>query len=159
MHFPRLQSLQCRHNPNGCPLGNGPSPTTLNTWHHIVIVNDNGAGSAYMNGVLTGTASGLATNHDSTHNHGSVGSSTAYSGALDGYVDELSLYTRALSLTDVQALYNGGNGPSDIASLNPTHWWRMGDSESLTSSTTIKDIAGSSDGTLQNGATIATITP
>ena len=45
---------------------------------------------------------------------------------FEGHIDELAVWNTALSSTDVSTLYGSGT-PSDISSLSPLHWWRMGE--------------------------------
>ena len=84
---------------------------TPNTWTNLVLTYDSvsATGSYYQDGVLKGTcpASGLVapgiyvgTNPDWA----------AYNVALKGQVDSLGIWSRALSQTDVTALYNSGSG-------------------------------------------------
>ena len=99
---------------------------------------------------------------------GAAGNNTPY----NGEVDEAALWTSALSDGsvsvgstaggDIATIYNSGL-PSDITSLSPIGWWRMGDSDSG-SGTTVTDIGAgvggtTVDGTLSNGASFVTDVP
>lgn len=68
---------------------------------------------------------------------------------FDGWVDEVSMYTRVLSDADVTTIYNGGDAGIDLvgSGLTPTHWWQMGDGSVYPAS---DDNAGSFDLTLIN---------
>ena len=43
-----------------------------------------------------------------------------------GELDELAVFTTALSSANVTSIYNSGT-PNDISSLSPLSWWRMGE--------------------------------
>jgi hypothetical protein len=85
----------------------------VDRWWHYVIINAAGAVTQYLNGVSEGTATRaggktfIATN--TPFNVGRRSFSGA-AGHLTGTVDELAKWTRALSASEVSALYNGGTG-------------------------------------------------
>ena len=54
------------------------------------------------------------------------GTSSSYSNAFNGNIDEASYYTSELSAPDVSTIYGTGV-PNDISSLSPVGWWRMGE--------------------------------
>src|SRR5207302_6035669 len=71
---------------------------------------------------------------------------------LNGLVDELSLYNRALSQTEIQSIYNAGaagkSNPNCVPpSTNAVGWW-AGDGNAY-------DLAHTNFGSLHNGATNA----
>jgi len=68
-----------------------------------------------------------------------------------GLLDEISVFSSALSDADVATIYNSGV-PGDLTDLSPAGWWRMGDNDGGTGSTVTDQGSGSNDGTL-NGAT------
>jgi hypothetical protein len=45
---------------------------------------------------------------------------------VNGFVDEVAIFSSELSATDVTAIYNNGVAV-DISSFSPISWWRMGD--------------------------------
>jgi len=47
---------------------------------------------------------------------------------MNGKIDEVGLWSSALSSSDVSAIYNEGT-PQSLASYNPQGWWRMGDGD------------------------------
>ncbi len=89
------------------------TPTsTLNkgTWYHVAIISKNDSCSFYVNGVFV----------QSTHNEAPYPSDTTqpleigrdYAGSIDyfnGTMDELRLYNRTLTSTEILNLYNGPN--------------------------------------------------
>lgn len=81
---------------------------TPGTWHHIVLVRDNGDGDAkvYVDGSLFWTGAGQAWSGDaSTMYFGNAGAFFC-----DVALDDIRIYNRALSANEVTSLYNGGAG-------------------------------------------------
>lgn len=86
---------------------------TTGTWYHIAYTYDGTTMRGYVNGVEVGNTTGsgngnLATGYTAgTH----VGADNGGSGqAFDGMMDELGVWSRALSAGEVSLLYNGGSG-------------------------------------------------
>jgi hypothetical protein len=86
----------------------------LEEWSHLVAVYDGTAMSLYVNGALDQQAAANITPWDSGcpfHLGGVYDSSgtCAYTGQFfNGLIDEATVYSQALSASDVQALYNAG---------------------------------------------------
>lgn len=84
---------------------------TLNQWYHIVFVRDVSRLYLYINGSLA-----LQVAHNSSNSYygeGPVKSFIGGRGSLynwQGKIDDVHLYNRALTVQDVQALYQGQNG-------------------------------------------------
>jgi hypothetical protein len=76
-------------------------PLTINTWYHIVFTFDGITQKLYLNGVLKGsrTASSKATVQINL----SIGCRLTL--CVTGFIDDLGIYNRALTLTEVQTLY------------------------------------------------------
>ena len=53
---------------------------------------------------------------------------------LNGNIDEFSIFDRALSNTEMKAIYNNGK-PANLYRHNPLHWWRMGEN-----ATTVREL-------------------
>lgn len=102
-----------------CVASNNSNPytgtTTLETgaWYHLVVTRDASSNvTAYINGIEQFAASG------STESFGSIGhafwvgsnhnDADNVSAQFSGSIDEVAIYTSALSLTDVKAHYNAG---------------------------------------------------
>jgi len=83
---------------------------SLNTWHHLVAVYD-GAGSVtfYKNATNAGTKSISWTDGTGTCNT-YVGSYSGISNYFGGIIDEVGVWNRALSASEVTELYNSGAG-------------------------------------------------
>lgn len=83
---------------NGIPIGSGRN------WYHIAGVYDSVAGNVkvYVNGVLGGTTGSLSSlTQNSTH---TIKIGTTWSGTID----DVRIYNRALSASEVLQLYNQG---------------------------------------------------
>ena len=81
---------------------------------------------------------------------------------LDCLIDEVALFTTALSQDDVTAIFDATSTgkTSNLADYSPALWWRMGDGTEGESGTTIYDMsANSNNGTLTNGPTYSSTVP
>ena len=91
-----------------------------NTWTHIVITYDGTNVKWYKNGSIYQTiaySGGYGTTSITVL--GSQGVPAIYSGetatwAYNGYMDEVGLWSKALSTTEITDLYNGGNGQTMV---------------------------------------------
>ncbi|MBK7393698.1 MAG: hypothetical protein IPI64_10430 [Chloracidobacterium sp.] len=80
---------------------------TPNAWHHLAVSANASQISVYIDGVLKGTTPrGVIS---SSPNPFRIGFTTNYGGTpFNGLMDEIALYDRALTLTEVQSIYNAG---------------------------------------------------
>lgn len=107
--------------------------TYFNKWHHIVITHDGSTTAAnlkiYDNGTeLTHTfnQNGVGTLGSDTGTAFFIGNSSTYGRTFEGKVDEMRVYNRALSESEVQQLYRFGintlvTPPSETRGL--IGWW------------------------------------
>ena len=69
---------------------------------------------------------------------------------FNGRLDELSIWNKILSQSEINEVYNGGS-PADLgahsATDNLSHWWAMGDADIFP---TITDKKGGSDANMVN---------
>lgn len=88
------------------------------TWTHMAVTRNHGQIQCYVNGVLSGQLATPPGNLDSTASLklGHRGNPTDTPGSLDtnqmylnGALDEVSTYNRALSATEIQSIYNAGS--------------------------------------------------
>ena len=111
-------------------------------WYHLAVTYDGSQAAAdrvvvYVDGVDVGAANGAnsGTIPAATPNLGNIpielGTDEAVGAGrlLNGYMDEVALWTTTLSPTDVQNIYNATTTgkTADLSSLSPVAWYRMGD--------------------------------
>jgi hypothetical protein len=136
--------------------------TVLNpdTWYHIAMVYDGVHLQGYVNGVPDGSvdANGAVQTTDNALRIGAYApvNGTASKAYFRGQIDELSLYSRALSNSEIAALYSAGSAgkcaPTGTngcvtAAVGLVGWW-PGEGNA-------NDVVGGHDGTLQGGVTFA----
>lgn len=140
--------------PTSSPLFEFNTVLTPGIWQHIVLTysgNSNINGNRiYKNAIVGNTpgSSALSGSFLNTANF-TVGSrNTAF--PYSGFIDEVSVWNKALSAAEVTELYNTGQ-PSDLNShsafANLLSWWKMGDGDTFP---TILDHKGSINGTMTN---------
>lgn len=95
----------------------------INDWHHWAVVTDFNGMSFYVNGRFIGSRTGTTQTYVAGKQlgMGTIPSPTGYTpytdsavNYLDGYLDEVRIYNRPLSASEIQALHAG---PSYVAKL------------------------------------------
>jgi len=86
---------------------------TNDVWVHIVATLQSGTGRMYINGVLENSQSGM--NPTSTSEHLNLGRNSIGSSFFGGEQDNASVYSRAISSTEVTALHNAGRTATKYA--------------------------------------------
>ncbi len=106
-------TIQLRYIHNGAldSVGAASYSTTLpvGEWHHVCVTRSDPGMTLYFDGsaVATGTVAGNNVDLSiGTH----IGASIGPSNILEGKVDEVGFWARALSASEVSQLYNGGIG-------------------------------------------------
>jgi hypothetical protein len=90
-------------------------------WNHLAVVHNSGTVTAYFNYSQTATGSRGATAFNATSTPFNIGR-RSYSGFLenlDGQVDEIGKWNRALTASEIQTLYNSGRGLDIYADTDP----------------------------------------
>ena len=85
------------------------SNVSLNQYHHLVYVYDNGTGTSYLDGILTGTITGQTGTIDTNTMDLLIGKANwtnVNAPNFNGKLDDIRIYNRALSYCDVNTLYN-----------------------------------------------------
>ena len=107
------------------------SSTSLSTgiWYHVLMTRSGSAGNWDYNIYLDGVNDGSANTPNNPHTQqgcaiGRFGHSS--SGYFSGLIDEVGIWNVELNGTQVNNIYNLGT-PTDLTSLNPVAWYRMGD--------------------------------
>ena len=141
------------------------STLTLTDWHHVALTYDGSHIKGYVDGsedYSIAETRALAYSADSTYGTDTWIGKGKYPDPAEGLIDEVSIFSSALSASDISAMYNGGT-PTDISSLNPVSWWRMGENDSGSDGATIGTVtdqgSGGNNGTGTNGATYSSTTP
>tara|TARA_R100000655_G_scaffold12375_2_gene28700 strand:+ start:984 stop:1817 length:834 start_codon:yes stop_codon:yes gene_type:complete len=140
-----------------------------NTWYNIVLTY-NGANTPnsakcnlYINGVKeTNTTGYNVSSLNSSSSNFNIGrhqnGASSYNNFFDGNVDEIALFDKELSQSEVTAIYNSGV-PGDLTGhANLTDWWRCGDDNSGTGTTLTANVGGV-NGSLYNSASYETNVP
>jgi choice-of-anchor C domain-containing protein len=132
------------------------------SFHHVAFVRRGTTLAFYIDGVLdvatnilSGTVSRINNTADLTVGR-SVCTGIDGTSPFNGQMDEISIYNRALTESEIQAIYTAGSAGKCAPVGNPTcvpapvglvSWW--------TGNGNANDIAGGNNGTLQGNATFA----
>ena len=135
------------------------------TWTHVVFSFDGNNGTIYINGSAVPQTYEDTTNKswwwdDLLPNKQRLGILRVNGYSVQqryyGNIEEQSVFTTALSSTEVSAIYNNGL-PTDLTSQsNILAWYRCGDGDTAP---TLTDNIGSNDGTMTNFTTFSTDVP
>lgn len=90
-------------------------------WHHIVVTHDGTNSRMYINGSLQSATGGNTWFDDitiNTYRHCIRGYSAT--NGMQGWLDDVAYYERALNQSEVNALYNAGTGFNPYAAAVPT---------------------------------------
>ncbi len=85
-----------------------------NAWHHLAFVFTTSTAKLYIDGVQSGSTLGYTNFSLSSSDAQSIGGhyeDPGLAGRLDGQLDDVRIYSRSLSDTDVQTLYEIGEPP------------------------------------------------
>ena len=136
------------------------SPPVAGDWYHYALKRTSGTVNAFVNGVSVGTSSDgeWGTNFSATASELQLGNVRTLL-PLDGRLNNISVFTSALSDSNItNTLYNGGT-PGDLTSLSPYLWYRTGDNDGGTGTNITDQGSGGNNGTLVNGASFVTDAP
>ncbi len=135
------------------------------TWTHVVFSFDGSNGTIYIDGSSVSQTYQVTTNKSwwwddlvPTKQRIGIFRVNGYSAQqrYNGNIEEQSIFTSALSSTEVSAIYNSGL-PKDLSSeSNILAWYRFGDNDTAP---TLTDNIGNNDGTMSNFTTFSTDVP
>lgn len=94
---------------NGSDQNLGLVQLTSGIWQHFVLTYDGTTATTYLNGSISQTKA-VAGTITTTANHLLAGNRTGFSRFYKGGLDEVGLWTRALTPVEVATLYNFGSG-------------------------------------------------
>lgn len=112
------------------------------TWYHIAWIRNGGTSQLYVNAVAKGSTS--ASTPNSPGSYTTIGAWTNAAGTVTGYfnglIDDVRLYERAISTTELTNMYNKGIDASlnDIVTSNLKLWLKLDE----TSGTSCSDSSG-----------------
>lgn len=132
--------------------------TTVNNgnWHHVACTSDGSTWKIYIDGSDEGTLTTVTGSGSDGSWYGDITSGsldicrigcqerTSKDSFVNGNLDEVAVWDSALSSSQISTIYNSGT-PSDLSSLSPKAWWRMGDGLEANSGTTIYDMSSFSN--------------
>jgi alpha-tubulin suppressor-like RCC1 family protein len=87
-------------------LGQVPFEPDMNTWYHVAVVRNGSTLNVYENGVLAGTNAITANILDAAATL-TIGQAEGIS-FVNGLIDEMTIYNRALSGAEITAIYSAG---------------------------------------------------
>jgi len=137
------------------------TPSLVGAWHMVTATFDGTTRTIYLDGVAVGSDTPSVPNA-ATNADPEIGrTDAAYNEYFDGDIDEVRIYSRALSSTEVAALYGGhsitvnaGSSGGNGLSGSLTASWSF--DASTVSGTTVDDLSGNGHNlTLENGASIS----
>ena len=144
----------------------GSGELVNNVWTNVIVACDltqttaSLKGNVYINGIdkTAGRNLSISSLQNSssklTFGYNENGKYSANGDYFQGHIDEVAIWDGLDLRNDVSTIFNGGT-PDDLNNNGltaPTNWWRMGDNDGGTGSTTLTDAAGSANGTLINSA-------
>ena len=123
----------------------------INKWHHIALVQNGGAATVYINNINKGNISGTLRMPDFAQ----IGAISSGSIPLNGLISNAAIFSTNLPATgteSIASLYNNGSPALDISSYsNLERWYKLNAADAFDGSNwTIKDYAGSNNGTSVN---------
>jgi hypothetical protein len=128
------------------------SVLTLNTWQHVAATYDGSTMKIYVNAVEAASVAQTGA-IDAVTDPIVIGRNVVVpSDAWQGLIDEIALFNRALSQSEIQSIVNAGSAGKCKPMCTPppaglVSWW-PGDGNA-------GDLADGNNGTLENGATFA----
>lgn len=83
---------------------------TVGTWYHLVLTYDGTTVTGYINGISIGTIAASGNGSGTNLDNFAIGAAIGSGNYVKGVMDEVGVWTRALSSTEVSQLYNSGSG-------------------------------------------------
>jgi len=119
---------------------------TTNTWYYVVVTHDGSVTRLYVNNVEIGSDNTPANPQTGTGYNVYIG--TRGGQKMDGFIDEVRIYDRAIAASERQANYNAGRNGEPTNTSGLVGWWRFNDWDG----TTATDSSGNGNNGTINGA-------
>jgi len=86
--------------------------SNADVWYHIVVTRNNSGSEIFVNGSSVATDSNsMGTTSSSGYNKTTIGSNPSYPAEyFDGTIDQIRVFSKVLDSTEIDTLYNSGNG-------------------------------------------------
>ena len=118
----------------------------LNEWNHYAVTYDGTILRGYVNGQPVNTST-IALNTGTNVNFTIGAGAYTPANGFSGDVSNIAIWNSVLTASNVSTIYNNGE-PNDISSLSPNNWYKLNAADTFDGTNwTIKDYAGSNDGT------------
>ncbi|MCK9204540.1 MAG: hypothetical protein M0P58_08935 [Bacteroidales bacterium] len=110
----------------------------IRQWFHLIIVRNNNSGDHYINGNLVSSANTQGVYQPPLYSKLFIGSNHLGDNGLpfsffNGFLDDIRIYNRALTVSEIQALYHEGEQqPLIVTSPNGGERWKVGDIRPIT---------------------------
>jgi len=122
-------------------------------WHHLCFVWDNSTTTAviYEDGVAVITDTSTTGTLNSATDNFYIGADPAGANAIDGKIDDVSIFNVAKSASEVSAIFNSGVPKDESTNENLIGYWRMGEGATFSTNWTVPDdSSNSNNGTSAN---------
>jgi len=131
--------------------------TDITSWHHIIALRRGNSFEIYIDGIsqslgsLTGTHGTMQDVTSPLYIGGRVNPAAPFSGSID----EVMIYNRALSVSEIKSIYASRNASYPKSGI-VCHWTMdnngINTGQAHPNGSTVKDSAGSNNGTISDGA-------
>ena len=107
-------------------IGQAPFSPDMNTWYHLALTREGTNINIYVNGVPAGTDT-LNTPIPNANGPLTIGQAEGL-GYVNGQIDEMTIYNRALSGSEISAIYSSGGAgkcKTDLDFDGLPDWWEL----------------------------------
>ncbi len=102
----------CVENGNGWSEAHGSTALAAGKWYHVVFVYDDQTTRFYLDGIDDTDDTGAGTFIDDTTSHVFIGGLLSPHHEFEGRIDDVRIYNRALSSSEISDLFYQGAGPA-----------------------------------------------
>ena len=133
LYAPNSTTIQANFGPSFGSGGHAFTVSSMSTgvWYNIVLTKTGANGELFLNGQSQGTTTNFGSNSFTLNFLGCENQTGATRYYLDGKLDEVAVWTIALSSDEVDEIYNatstGKTADLSTMATPPVAWYRMGD--------------------------------